>query len=192
MAHGAGAGMEHSFMTYLAEEIALLNGTVIRFNFPYKEKGRSSPGSPKPNIAAIGDIFQFVSDSLDGNPVFLSGKSYGGRMSSHLIAENPQLDTAGLIYFGFPLHAPGRDSKDRAAHLYDINTPQLFIQGTKDTLANYTLIQEVVSECKKADLSTIEHADHGFKVPKRITGFTQNDIIHQMAKITNDWALKQI
>ncbi len=192
LAHGAGAGMNHPFMINIAESISSYVGSVIRFNFPYMEQGRKSPGSPKPNIEAIQKVYEFTGDRFAGLPIFLSGKSYGGRLSSHLIADQPSLSVAGLIYFGFPLHAPGRDSIDRAAHLYHIEIPQLFIQGTRDKLANYEMIQGVIKECRKADLLTIEQGDHSFKVPKKLTGKTPEDIIELISTEANSWILNQI
>ncbi len=192
LAHGAGAGLSHVFMDKLAVAISSFSGNVIRFNFPYMEQGRKSPGSPKPNIASIGEMVKFISTEFKALPIFLSGKSYGGRMSSHWVSESPDSDVKGLVYFGFPLHAPGRDSMDRAAHLYNIVIPQLFIQGTKDKLANYDLISQVVSQCQKASIHTIEHGDHSFKVPKKLTGKSGDDVINEIAGVTDQFILKNL
>lgn len=166
LAHGAGAGMEHSFMATLSKGIAELGIHVIRFNFPYKQKGKKMPGSPKESILAIEKVAGFSRQRYPESDLVLSGKSYGGRMSSHLVSEQPHLSIKALVYFGFPLHAPGKNSKDRAAHLAEIDIPQLFIQGTNDALANIDLIKEVVGDQQKADLVAYDGADHSFKTKK--------------------------
>lgn len=166
LAHGAGAGMDHPFMKTMAEKLADKGITVVRFNFPYMEAGKKFPGSPKTNIAAWGEMLDEVSAKYPDLPLFMAGKSYGGRMGSHLLAQEPDRPVKGIIYLGFPLHAPGKDSKDRAAHLGDIKVPQLFLQGTRDKLANIEMMQEVVGELGNATLVEIEDGDHSFKVPK--------------------------
>ena len=192
MAHGAGAGMHHVFMNELAATVAALAGCVIRYQFPYMEQKKKLPGSPKPNIETVGRVLQFARDRYPDLPIVLSGKSYGGRMSSHWVGENADGKAAALVYFGFPLHAPGKASKDRAGHLYDIGIPQLFIQGTRDALAQFDLIREVISGCKNGTLITIEEGDHSFKVPKKTTGLSSADVIRQIAHQTNDWILKKV
>ena len=192
LAHGAGAGMHHPFMQDLAERISGMDGRVILFNLPYMEQGRSSPGSPKPNIETIGQLVDFAMANFPDEPVLLSGKSYGGRMSSHWVAEHPDSKVAGLVYFGFPLHAPGRDSKDRAAHIYDIPIPQLFIQGTNDKLANFGMINEVAAAAQHAKLHEIPHGDHSFKVPKRISNMSAADVMDNIATAANSWITENV
>ena len=113
--HGAGAGMHHPFMVELANLFSINGLHSIRFNFPYMESGRKSPGSPKKNIETWKLVIEHVQKLYPNLPVYLSGKSYGGRMASHLLAEETPLNVAGIIYFGFPLHAPGKDSKDQSS-----------------------------------------------------------------------------
>lgn len=191
-AHGAGAPMLHPFMTGIGTRIARQGGHVIRFNFPYIEKGRKSPGAPGPNIDTIGEVVAFAKNQFPQLPLFLSGKSYGGRMSSHWLHGNPTRDIRGIIYFGFPLHAPGRQSKDRAQHLYSLEIPQFFIQGTRDTLANYELIQEVVAACPHGELLTIQTGDHGFKVLKKETGKSQEEVLDDLATHAVEWIYRQL
>lgn len=186
IAHGAGAGMHHPFMHQLAEAIAKLGITTIRFNFPYMEKGRKAPGSPKDAIYAWKAMIEETTSKFPNAKILMSGKSYGGRMGSHLLADEGDLPVTGIIYYGFPLHAPGRDSKDRAAHLAGVNQPQLFIQGTKDKLANFEMINEVVNVLSKAEIHEIEDGDHSFNVPKR-TGISKEEMINSLAKISVDW-----
>ena len=131
LAHGAGAGMTHRFMEDVAVAISQLDGHVLRFNFPYTEQGKKAPGSPKSAQHAIVAALNYIKNQNNKLPVFLSGKSYGGRMSSHVVAEKRAKDVKGLVYFGFPLHAPGRDGKERAAHLTNISIPQYFHSRNK-------------------------------------------------------------
>ncbi len=191
LAHGAGAGMHHPFMVNLADEISTLGFHAVRFNFPYMETGRKSPGSPKKNIETWELVFNHIHRHHPDLPIFLSGKSYGGRMASHLLAETGFDFAKGIIYFGFPLHAPGRDSKDRADHLVQVGVPQLFLQGTKDKLANIDLIREVIADLKKAELVEIEDADHSFNVPKKL-GISKNEMIHKLANLSSDFMKKVI
>lgn len=186
LAHGAGAGMHHPFMHDLSQAIAAYGITTLRFNFPYMEQGRKSPGSPKANIETWKLVVDYAIKAHPGLPIFLSGKSYGGRMASHLMSEKEIPEVKGNIYFGFPLHAPGRDSKDRAAHLVAIKVPQLFLQGSKDKLANPKLINEVVATLANADIRMIEEADHSFNVPKR-SGKTKQDVMSYLVKESVNW-----
>ncbi|MEM6829712.1 MAG: alpha/beta family hydrolase [Bacteroidota bacterium] len=166
IAHGAGAGMDHPFMQSIAHAISQRGIHAVRFNFPYMEAGRKSPGSSKKNIEAWRVVIPEIQKKYPALPIFLSGKSYGGRMASHLLAETPIDGIQGIIYFGFPLHAPGKVGKERADHLDKINVPQLFLQGTRDKLATIGLIKEVVATLKDASLYEIPDGDHSFKVPK--------------------------
>ena len=191
IAHGAGAGMHHSFMHNLASRIAESNVTSVRFNFPYMEQGRKSPGSPKANIETWQLVANHISQKYPSLPLFISGKSYGGRMASHLIADGECPAVKGLIYFGFPLHAPGKDSKDRADHLVNVSVPQLFLQGTKDKLANLDLITEVVENHPTAEINVIDDADHSFNVPKR-SGKSKDDILDYLAGSSTAWIDQQI
>lgn len=180
IAHGAGAGMHHPFMVDISKRICDKGVRTIRFNFPYMEEGRKAPGSPKKNIETWNLLTKSIVARYPNQPIFLSGKSYGGRMASHLIATHGPNGAHGIIYFGFPLHAPGRDSKDRAAHLKEVVLPQLFLQGTKDKLANMQLMSEVIDELQGAELVALEEADHSFNVPKR-AGISKQQMIEILA-----------
>ncbi|MEQ9218411.1 MAG: dienelactone hydrolase family protein [Cyclobacteriaceae bacterium] len=188
LAHGAGAGMDHPFMKSLAKGICAHGIHVIRFNFPYKQKGKKMPGSPRESILAIEKVALFAKDKFPDCSIVLSGKSYGGRMSSHVVAEQPGLGIKGLVYFGFPLHAPGKASTDRANHLKTIEIPQLFLQGTNDALANYEMIQAVVAEQKKTDLVAFELADHSFKTPKTAPMKT-SEVFKQLVDRAAQWIM---
>lgn len=187
LAHGAGAGMDHPFLTSLSQLICDAGVSVVRFNFPYMEKGRKAPGSgsPKDAIFCWDRIILEVNKMFHDKKIIISGKSYGGRMASHLLSVNHELDVHGIIYFGFPLHAPGRDSKDRASHLDQIKVPQLFLQGTRDKLANIDMIREVISDLDNAQIMEIESGDHSFNVPKSIA--SKDVIMKRLAHEAANW-----
>ncbi|WP_420318896.1 alpha/beta family hydrolase [Ekhidna sp.] len=186
IAHGAGAGMHHPFMNKLSKGISENGVTAIRFNFPYMEQGRKSPGSPKSNIETWGLLVEHIASIYPGMSIFISGKSYGGRMASHLMAESATEKVKGIIYYGFPLHAPGRDSKDRADHLPRVSVPQLFLQGSNDKLANITLMKEVIDNLRNVELEVIDHADHSFNVPKK-SGKTKDEILQFLINRSVEW-----
>lgn len=191
LAHGAGAGMNHSFMKGLAQKLIALDAIVIRFNFPYKEQGKKLPGSPKPNLETLGIVYEWSIRNYPDMPLFMSGKSYGGRMSSHFLAGQKNHSVKGIIYFGFPLHPPGKPEVKRAEHLYQLEVPQLFLQGTRDALANLDLITEVAKKINQCRLIRIENADHSFKIPKKSNGKSFNDTIQYLADATNQWILSK-
>jgi uncharacterized protein len=163
LAHGAGAGMNHPFMERLSQELASRDVGTLRFNFPFIENGKGRPDFPAVAEKTIEAAILKAKELFDTTPLFAGGKSFGGRMSSHYISKNPEL-IKGLIFYGFPLHAPGKPSTDRAAHLESIKCPMLFLQGTRDTLAEWELIKKVCSKLPTAELVKIDKADHSFKV----------------------------
>ena len=188
LAHGAGAGMHHPFLNTLAKQICDEGVSVVRFNFPYMEKGRKAPGSPKDAILCWEKIILETKKLFHDKDLFISGKSYGGRMASHLLAVNHDLKVSGIIYYGFPLHAPGRDSTERAAHLGVIEVPQLFIQGNKDKLANIQLMRKVTTELQLASMIEMENGDHSFKTPKSFA--SQEETMRKLSKISIEWIKK--
>ena len=190
LAHGAGAGIFNKFLNKIASGIADKNGIVLRFNFPYMENGKKLPGRPQPNIKTVGGVISYVKKEYPQLPVFLSGKSYGGRICSHWIEQNTANEIKGIIYFGFPLHAPGKKSIERANHLYAISVPQLFIQGTRDALADLSLIKEVISKCPKAYSLFIEHADHSFNISQKYASLTKEDVLSKIVNQADQWILE--
>ena len=189
LAHGAGAGINNKFLDDIALGIASKHGIVIRFNFPYMEQGKKLPGSPKPNISAVGALVSYAKQKYPKIPILLSGKSYGGRISSHWLEQNQNNDISGIIYIGFPLHAPGQESKERAKHLYNIQTPQLFIQGSRDALATPSLIKEVINDCPNASSLFIDLADHSFKVPKKASDLNSEEVMAKIINKADQWIL---
>jgi len=166
VAHGAGADMEHPFMTGVSEGLAANGVSVLRFNFVYTEEGRRSPDRPALLTEAWVAALDEGTGRADGLPVVAGGKSMGGRIASMLAAERGK-DFPGkaLVFFGYPLHAPGRKDQPRDAHLPEVTVPMLFIQGTDDSLATYQLMQDLVRRLGSlARLHTIEGGDHSFRV----------------------------
>lgn len=187
--HGAGAGMHHPFMVDLAKLLAEKGLHAVRFNFPYMEQGRKSPGSPKKNIETWRLITKHIQSHHPSLQIILSGKSYGGRMASHLLSEETPDNVVGIVYFGFPLHAPGKDSKDRANHLEAVQVPQLFLQGTNDKLANIMLMEDVVATLANGSLVKFEGADHSFNVPKKLN-ISKSEMIEQLVAATTSFQEK--
>ncbi len=185
LAHGAGAGMNHSFMTSLATLLAEQNIATLRFNFPFTEQKKGRPDSPavahKTIEAAIGNAHK----KFPSVPLFVSGKSFGGRMSSQYLSLHPHPAVRGIIFYGFPLHPAGKPSIDRADHLKDVKLPMLFLQGTRDALATISLIEEVCSKLPQATLVKIEGADHSFKAGKQ-------DIMPTLVNYTRNWTEEMI
>jgi predicted alpha/beta-hydrolase family hydrolase len=166
LAHGAGAGMNHPFMTTLAEALAMRGIGSLRFNFPFTEQNKRRPDVPAVAHKTIECAVQQANKLFPAIPLFMSGKSFGGRMSSQLMSEHAIKYVAGLVFYGFPLHPAGKPSTERAEHLKKVKCPMLFLQGTRDELADLTLLEPVVKELKAATLVKIEGADHGFKAGK--------------------------
>jgi predicted alpha/beta-hydrolase family hydrolase len=187
-AHGAGAGIRHPFMESLSSELAALQIATFRYQFPYMEKRIGRPDSPAVLTATVAAALRAGSEVAPGLPLFAGGKSMGGRMTSQAAAQNLLPDVRGLVFFGFPLHPPGSPSTKRADHLAKVPMPMLFLQGTRDTLADLKLLRPVVK--KLGDLATLhilESADHGFHVLKR-SGKTDASVLAELAQTTADWA----
>lgn len=167
VAHGAGAGMEHPFLRGFCDALNSLGLATLRFNFPYREAGRKFPDRPPVAIAAWRAAMDTAQAQAEANgdrgPVWAAGKSFGGRMASMAVADG--MAAAGLVYLGYPLHAPGKPEKLRDQHLYGLPTPMLFLQGTRDPFATPGLLAGVVSRIgPNAVLQWVEGGDHSFAV----------------------------
>ena len=180
MAHGAGAGMHHPFMIELAQSLAEKNIATMRFNFPFMEHKKGRPDVPGVAHKTIEASIQHAHKKFPKLPLYLSGKSFGGRMSSQYLAANANDIAKGIIFYGFPLHSPGKPSTERGDHLKDVKVPMLFLQGTRDEFATLHLIEEVTASLTTATLVKIEGANHGFKAGKR-------NIIPVLADETKVW-----
>src|SRR6187200_884026 len=166
LAHGAGAGMHHSFMVTLSQSLSEAGIATMRFNFPFTENKKGRPDTPAVAHQTIEAAIAKAQKLFPGLPLFVAGKSFGGRMSSQYLSPHPDPEIKGIVFYGFPLHPPGKPSIERAEHLKEIKTPMLFLQGTKDELATWELIESVCSKLKPATLVRIEGADHAFKAGK--------------------------
>jgi hypothetical protein len=168
VAHGAGAGMTHSFLAETAHGLSERGIGTLRYQFPYMEKGSKRPDAPAVAHAAVRAAVAEAARILPGVAVFAGGKSFGGRMTSQAQAETPMPGVVGLVYLGFPLHPPGQPSDDRAKHLFDVKVPMLFLQGSRDEFANQDLLQPLIRRLgSRATLRLFPEADHSFHVPKR-------------------------
>jgi uncharacterized protein len=187
-AHGAGAGMRHPFMESLSSELAALQIATFRYQFPYMEKRSGRPDSPAILTATVAAALRAASEAAPGLPLLAGGKSMGGRMTSQAAAQILLPNVRGLVFFGFPLHPPGSPSTKRADHLGKVPMPMLFLQGTRDTLADLKLLGPVVKKLgEPATLHIIESADHGFHVLKR-SGKTDSSVLAELAQTTASWA----
>jgi predicted alpha/beta-hydrolase family hydrolase len=190
-AHGAGAGMAHPFMAASAEGLAERGIATFRYQFPSMEKGSKRPDTPKVAQAAVRAAVAEGARRVPGLALFAGGKSFGGRMTSQAQAASPLPGVRGLVFLGFPLHPPGKPSDERAKHLFDVTVPMLFLQGTRDELANLQLLQPLVKQLgKRATLALFEDADHSFHVPAR-TGRTDAEVRAQVLDAMRDWIAKQ-
>lgn len=185
LAHGAGAGMDHAFMETLADALSKVGIATLRFNFPFAEGKKGRPDSPAVAHATIAAAIKKAHELAPKLPLFVSGKSFGGRMSSQYLAANSDSKVEGIVFYGFPLHPAGKPSIERAEHLKEIKIPMLFLQGSKDTLATWDLIESVCGSLKKATLVKLEGADHSFKAGKK-------DIMSLLVDETNKWVEKRL
>jgi uncharacterized protein len=166
-AHGAGAGMTHPFMETVAAGLAARGIATLRYQFPYMEKASKRPDPPAVAQAAVRAAVAEAARCCRGLRLIAGGKSFGGRMTSQAQAKVPLAGVDGLAFFGFPLHPAGKPSVERAQHLSDVHVPMLFLQGSRDTLAEISLLEPVVKSLPTASLHRVEAADHSFHVPAR-------------------------
>jgi predicted alpha/beta-hydrolase family hydrolase len=178
LAHGAGAGMNHVFMTALAAELASEGIATLRFNFPFMENNKKRADVPAVAHQTIAAAIAEASNAYPSLPLFAAGKSFGGRMTSQYLALHPNKAVKGIIFYGFPLHPAGKPSTDRAEHLQHVTAPMLFLQGTKDTLATWDLVQDVCASLKQATLIKLEGVDHSMKAATTIK---------TLAKASKEW-----
>lgn len=191
VAHGAGAGMTHPFMAAVADGLFERGIATLRYQFPFMEEGSRRPDRPALAHATVRAAIAEVSRQAPSLPLFAGGKSFGGRMTSQAQAEAPLDHVRGLIFLGFPLHAAKKPSADRAAHLADVRIPMLFLQGTRDALADMTTLLPVVEQLGSAATMTIvEDADHAFHVPKR-SGKTDAEVLSAMLDVLAAWIARQ-
>lgn len=185
LAHGAGAGIHHPFLKGLAHELALHQMASLRFNFLYMEKGSKRPDLPARAHAVIEAAVEAAATAFPDKPLFLSGKSFGGRMSSQWLAAHSDAAVKGIVFFGFPLHPPGKPATDRADHLKKISRPMLFLQGTRDEFATVHLLNSVIQHLPQATVEWFQGADHSFKAGKK-------NLLPDLAAATAQWLAKNL
>ena len=187
-AHGAGAGMTHAFMETVATGLAGRGIATLRYQFPYMEKGSKRPDPPAIAIATVRAAVAEAARACPGLPLIAGGKSFGGRMTSQAQAKALLKGVEGLAFFGFPLHASGKPSSDRADHLADVHIPMLFLQGTNDKLADLGLLKPVVAGLSGlASLHLVEGADHSFHVPVR-SGRNDREVMEELLDAFAAWS----
>ena len=205
LGHGAGAPMTHPWMEAAAEALAGEGISTLRYNFQYAEAGRRRPDHLRRLLAVVASAFRAGHECANGLPLFAGGKSMGGRMSSTLVAERaraaalvgsdaigrPQAGDAecpaGLVFLGFPLHAPGRRESVRGDHLMHVPCPMLFHQGTRDRLADLDLLRPLLERVgPRATLNVLDGGNHSLKMLKR-SGLTRDDVLSEVARVTRKW-----
>jgi len=188
LAHGAGAGMSHPFMEKLADELAAVGVATLRYQFPYMEARRRVPDAPAVLTTTVVAAVRAVAEAAPGLPLLAGGKSMGGRMTSQAAAQRSLDGVRGLVFFGFPLHPPNQPGTKRADHLAKVAMPMLFLQGTRDTLADLNLLRPVCRKLgSRATLHVIETADHSFHVLKK-SGRSDLEVLRELAGKTASWA----
>ena len=190
-AHGAGAGMRHAFMEAAAKGLAERGIATLRYQFPYMERGSRRPDAPPLAQATVRAAVAVAAAQAVPLPVFAGGKSFGGRMTSQAQAAAPMPGVRGLVFLGFPLHPAGQPSDDRAAHLSDVQVPMLFLQGTRDGLADLSLLQPLVARLgKHATLHALSDADHSFHVPAK-SGRKDSQVLGEALDACAAWIAQQ-
>jgi predicted alpha/beta-hydrolase family hydrolase len=190
LAHGAGAGMAHPFMAAIAAGLAERGIASLRYQFPYMERGSKRPDAPALAQSTVRAAVAHVARLHPTLTLFAGGKSFGGRMTSQAQAASPLSGVRGLVFLGFPLHAAGKPSDDRATHLFDVQIPMLFLQGTRDDLADTHLVQRLAERLgPRATLAFFDDADHSFHVPAR-SGRNDAQVRAELLDMLADWIEK--
>ena len=188
LAHGAGTDLHHRQMEATAQALATVGIATLRYNFPSKEHGSSRPDPPPVATATVRAAVRAAAGAAPALPLLAGGRSFGGRMTSTAAAAEALPGVRGLVFFGFPLHPAGAPGIERAAHLAGVGVPMLFLQGSKDRLAELPLLRPVVERLGAgATLRVVEEADHSFHVPKR-SGKTDDEVLQDLAGWIASWA----
>jgi uncharacterized protein len=192
LAHGAGAGMRHKFMDAVAKKLAELGVATLRYQFPYMEKRVKRPDSEAMLTDTVHAAVAAAKKHTGDLVLFAGGKSMGGRMTSLAAAKAPLDGVRGLIYFGFPLHAAGMPGAERGKHLSNIDVPMLFLQGSRDALADLKLLKPLCRRLgDKAELFVIEGGDHSFHVLKSARK-SDDEVLDAVADKASGWMGKNV
>jgi len=187
LAHGAGAGMTHPFLESLAQELAAASIATFRYQFPYMEQSRGAPDRPPILTATVTAAIRAAQEVAPGLPLLAGGKSMGARMTSTAASQHALGHVFGLVFFGFPLHPPKQPATKRGDHLSKVTIPMLFLQGTKDTLAELDLLQPLVAALgPRATLALFDDADHSFHVPAK-TGRKDAEVMAELLDTAAAW-----
>jgi uncharacterized protein len=191
-AHGAGAGMAHPSMETIATGLGERGVATLRYQFPYMEAGSKRPDRPAVAHAAVRAAVREAARCCPGLPLIAGGRSFGGRMTSQAQAIEPLAGVHGLAFLGFPLHPANKPSDERARHLSDINIPMLFVQGTRDQLAELRLLEPLIEKLKPlATLHLVREADHSFHVLAR-SGRNDHEVMNEILDKFADWSRKAL
>ena len=191
LAHGAGAGMRHRFMEQVAVKLAAAGVATLRYQFPYMEKRIKRPDSEAVLVETVRAAMLAAKKNAGGLPLFAGGKSMGGRMTSLAASRQPLDDVRGLIFFGFPLHAAGKPGADRGEHLTEVQVPMLFLQGSRDALAELKLLKPLCAKVgERAELFVVDGGDHSFHVLKN-AGRSDDEVLDAVVEKTADWMIKK-
>jgi predicted alpha/beta-hydrolase family hydrolase len=183
--------MRGKFMEAVSARLVASGIAVFRYQFPYSEHGRRAPDPPDVLTATVRAAVAVAAQAALELPLFAGGKSLGGRMTSTAASQRPLAGVRGLVFFGFPLHAPGKPGRERAAHLLAVDLPMLFLQGTRDPLANLGELKPVLDELgDRAQLHVVEGGDHSFHVPKR-SGRSDEDVLDELVARVARWVEEQ-
>jgi predicted alpha/beta-hydrolase family hydrolase len=190
LGHGAGAGMRHTFLESIAARLAERQVATFRYQFAYMEEGRRTPDRKAVLHATVRSAVAAAIEAAGDLPILAGGKSMGGRMTSEAHAEAPLPRVRGLVFFGFPLHPPGKPGTERAEHLAAVREPMLFLQGTRDTLADLEFLRPICAQLgERAELHVVEEADHSFHVSKR-SGKTNEQVLDELADRVVAWGAR--
>jgi predicted alpha/beta-hydrolase family hydrolase len=192
LGHGAGAGMRHRFMDSVATHLFHQGIATFRYQFPYMEAGRRSPDSPSVLAATVRAAVAAAHDAAQDLPILAGGKSLGGRISSHVVASDAPVVIKGLIFLGYPLHAPRKPNVKRSEHLSSIRVPMLFLQGTRDDLADLELFEPIINQLGPiATLHKVQGGDHSFNVLKR-SGRNEHEVMQELAEAISTWTRRAL
>jgi hypothetical protein len=187
LAHGAGEGMRHAFMEAVSQRLTAASIGVFRYQFPYMEEGRRAPDPPGVLTATVRAATLAAAKAAPELPLFAGGKSLGGRMTSTAASQRALEGVRGIAFFGFPLHAPGQPVRARADHLRSVDVPMLFLQGTRDPLADLGELRPVLDDFgERAQLHVVDGGDHSFHVQKR-TGRTDAEVLDEICTRVVKW-----
>ena len=186
-AHGAGAGMRRAFMESAASVLADNGIATLRYQFPYMQKRSGRPDPPAVLHATVRAAVRAAAAQAPDLPLLAGGKSMGGRMTSQAAAEEPLEGVRGIVFFGFPLHPAGSPASARGAHLSRVTVPMLFLQGTRDKLAELDLLRPILAEIPHTTLKVFEGADHSFHLLKS-AGRSDQELLEEIARTVADWA----